>query len=519
MGSNNQMHNFTTLIKRLEAATSRLEDMAATLDTSASSSAIAPPSQADAPQSQAKAVSSTSIPAPEPLPRSIEAWDKIVNGEVNTFVEISQQIGGPVATQAKAVRHAFEAERTYLLVATKARKPDPQPAELLTELHMASDEINSVRESNRASPMFTQLSAVAEGTIAMGWFFEPRPAEFLTDTLGGVQFYGNRVLKEYKDKDNTQVEFMQAYYRIFKAMISYVKEYYPRGFTWNPDGIDALEALKQIKGQSEEDAKTISPPSVPNTSGGAPPPPPPPPPAPAPAAKSSAPDMSAVFEQLNQGSAITSNLRKVDQSQMTHKNPNLRASSLVPEHAGSQSSGRGKSPAPSRKPKPENLRAKKLPRKRLDGNKWFVEHFDNSKEIIEIPAEITHSILISRCNKIIVKIHNKANAIQVDNCSELSIIVDSLVSSLEVIKTSKFQLQIDGTVPTVVMDQVDGATVYLNEGSLETEFFTSKCTAVNVVLPPKEGTDEDAKECPIPEQIRSYIKDGALVSEIVEHAG
>ena len=31
---------------------------------------------------------------------------------------------------------------------------------------------------------------------------EPRPADFVADTLGGAQFYGNRVLKEYKDKSD-----------------------------------------------------------------------------------------------------------------------------------------------------------------------------------------------------------------------------------------------------------------------------------------------------------------------------
>jgi adenylyl cyclase-associated protein len=39
------------------------------------------------------------------------------------------------------------------------------------------------------------------------------------------------------------------------------------------------------------------------------------------------------------------------------------------------------------------------------------------------------------------------------------------------------------------------------------------------MLPPKEGTDEDTKECPIPEQIKTSIKDGVLVNEIVEHVG
>lgn len=233
--------------------------------------------------------------------------------------------------------------------------------------------------------------------------------------------------------------------------------------------------------------------------------------------------MSAVFADLNKGEAITSGLRKVDRSQMTHKNPSLRASSTVPERPdsqGSTSSSRGKSPAPpGKKPKPESMRAKKPPRKELESNKWFIENFDNPGEIIEIPAQQNHSILISRCNKTIVKISNKANAVSIDNCTGLSIIVDSLVSSLEVIKSPKFALQVDGVVPTVLLDQVDGATVYLGSQSLDTEVFTSKCTSVNVMLPPKEGTDEDTKECPVPEQIKSYVKNGTLIHEIVEHAG
>ncbi|KAF4252872.1 hypothetical protein CNMCM8812_000337 [Aspergillus fumigatus] len=165
------------------------------------------------------------------------------------------------------------------------------------------------------------------------------------------------------------------------------------------------------------------------------------------------------------------------------------------------------------------MRARKPPRKELEGNKWLLENFDNPGGIIEISAQQNQSILISRCNKTIVKVNNKANAISIDNCNGLSIIVDSLVSSLDVIKSAKFALQIDGVVPTLLLDQVDGATIYLGQQSLATEVFSSKCTAVNVMLPPKEGTDDDTKECPVPEQIKSYVKDGVLVSEIVEHAG
>jgi hypothetical protein len=34
----------------------------------------------------------------------------------------------------------------------------------------------------------------------LGWIVEKRPGDFVTDTLGGAQYYGNKILKEYKDK-------------------------------------------------------------------------------------------------------------------------------------------------------------------------------------------------------------------------------------------------------------------------------------------------------------------------------
>ncbi|KAL5002512.1 adenylate cyclase associated N terminal-domain-containing protein [Aspergillus recurvatus] len=527
MAATSHMHNLTTLIKRLEAATSRLEDMAMSLDEhdaqkAPDNSAALEPQALERPTPTAPAA-----PAAAPLPSQIVDFDTLISKEVENFVQLGKKIGGLVTEQSNAVLEAFRAERTYLYVSTKAKKPDIQPPELMTELHTASDTINNIRESNRASPLIDHLSAVAEGIVALGWFFDPRPADFVGEMLGGIQYYGNKVLKEYKEKDRTHYDYIQAYYQIFKSLSSYLRNHYPKGLTWNDkDGIDAQEALRQVKngsGLAAGSAGTSARPPVPTLNipaGGAPPPPPPPPPPPMiPEQQSSGPssDMSAVFAQLNQGDTVTQGLRKVDKSEMTHKNPNLRASSTVP--GSPSSSSRSKSPAPSKKPKPESMRSRKPPRKDLEGTKWFIENFENPGDIVEIPAKQNQSILISRCNKTIIKVSSKANAIAIDNCHGLSIIVDSLVSSLDVVKCSKFALQIDGIAPTLLMDQVDGATIYLSSQSLGTELFSSKCTGVNVMLPPKEGTDEDTKECPVPEQIKTYIKDGNLISEIVEHAG
>ena len=231
--------------------------------------------------------------------------------------------------------------------------------------------------------------------------------------------------------------------------------------------------------------------------------------------KKTAPDMNAVFDDLNRGADVTRGLKKVDPSQMTHKNPSLRATDPVPTRSDSTGSLRSKSPAPPKKMKPESMRTKKPARKELDGNKWIVENFESPADMLEIDAEINHSILISRCTKTTIRINGKANAISLDSSSRASLIIDSLVSSVDVIKCPNFALQVLGTLPTILLDQVDGATIYLSKESLGTEVFTSKCSSINVNLP----LEDDFVEHPLPEQIRSVIQNGKLVSEIVEHAG
>lgn len=268
--------------------------------------------------------------------------------------------------------------------------------------------------------------------------------------------------------------------------------------------------------------------SGPSQSSNAPPPPPPPPlpnfddmppppPPPPPAAQSSTGDMGAVFDQLNRGSDVTKGLKKVDKSQMTHKNPALRASS---------SSDRSRSRGPETKPKPASMRqsstastpTKKAGRKELDGNKWYIENFDSPSSPIEIEVSLSQSILISRCSKTTIVLKGKANAISIDNSPRCQVLVENLVSSVDVIKSPNFAVQVLGSLPTIMLDQVDGASIYLGKESLNTEIFTSKCSSVNIVLPP--ATEEgDSTEAPLPEQIRSVIKNGKVVSEIVEHAG
>lgn len=49
------------------------------------------------------------------------------------------------------------------------------------------------------------------------------------------------------------------------------------------------------------------------------------------------------------------------------------------------------------------------------------------------------------------------------------------------------------------------------------EIITSKCSSINISVPTAENGD--FVERPVPEQMKSRVVDGKLVTEIVEHAG
>lgn len=180
-----------------------------------------------------------------------------------------------------------------------------------------------------------------------------------------------------------------------RSLIAYIRQHHPKGIQWNPQGVPSAEAIRQIK--SSPTGMSQPPPTPPQGSpspaGGAPlpppmpahlsggPPPPPPPPATS-ASRAPAGDIGAVFAELNQGSAITSGLKKVESSQMTHKNPSLRAAVPVPARSSSQSSGKSVGP-PGKKPKPESMRTKKPPKKELEGNKWIIVSLRQAPSLLD----------------------------------------------------------------------------------------------------------------------------------------
>lgn len=202
----------TSMVRRLEAATSRLEDIASSTFPDADKDAAGlngtPAVAAGSAQVAGASAGSTpkaSVVAPS-APPAIEAFDELVNTELEKWLELGGMLGDVIGGQSKAVQQAFAAERQFLVIADKAKKPDDRTImELLKDLQANIEKTDEFRQRNREAALKDPLTLVADGVGSLGWVAigvggPTKPHDHINEMFGGAQIAGNKVLKEYRDK-------------------------------------------------------------------------------------------------------------------------------------------------------------------------------------------------------------------------------------------------------------------------------------------------------------------------------
>ncbi|XP_010146848.1 PREDICTED: adenylyl cyclase-associated protein 2-like [Eurypyga helias] len=165
----------------------------------------------------------------------VEAFDRLLNGSVAEFLQYSKVLEGDVKTHAEMVRAAFQAQRSFLVLASQCQEPqENEVAMLLKPISEKIQEIQNFRERNRGSKMFNHLSAVSESIPALGWIaVSPKPGPYVKEMNDAATFYTNRVLKDYKHSDARHVDWVKSYLNIWSDLQAYIKEHHTTGLTWS----------------------------------------------------------------------------------------------------------------------------------------------------------------------------------------------------------------------------------------------------------------------------------------------
>lgn len=537
-----QGYNLVTLLKRLEAATSRLEDVTVyqenhVLGSSAAKdikpesplhpAATAPAAIAPGAGAGAGASPAAAAPAADAeVAKSIKEFDAFIEEKVLPYVEASKKIDPVLGEQAETFEKAVQKERSVLNAASKSKKIAVDDAKfqklVIAPVNELIMKVIQIKDDNRQSKNFNFLNAVAEGVAVLGWIVTTTPVSYIPDFKDSAQFWTNRILKDNKGKESEKVssEWVKSFLSIFDALKTYVKEYQTTGIAWGGSG----DFEKALDGST---AATAVPAPAPAAAAGGPPPPPPPPPPPAdlfddvlnakPAANTgSEGGMNAVFAELNKGESITSGLKKVEKSEMTHKNPDLRKKHV---------------PLPPKKPRNLSVRddkdtktpaaAKKPPQNELVDNKWMITNVaktDVDNGLITIDGSMDQSVYIGNCHGVVVQIKGKVNAISINVSDKVGLVIDKAISSVELTKCNKCEVQVIDSVPIINVDQSESTNIYLSRSSLATEVYSSCSTALNVNIPSRDE-DGDLQEVSISEQfVTRFSPDGSHLTTPVSHA-
>lgn len=166
------------------------------------------------------------------------------------------------------------------------------------------------------------------------------------------------------------------------------------------------------------------------------------------------------------------------------------------------------------------------------------QEYQEDQPALEVTdVEINQTVNLFGCKNTTVIIKGKLNAVTLSkrsghqliselsttfapvNCTKTSVLVESVISSVSVTKSPSFQIQITGTAPTIQIDSTDSGQIYLSKACLGVEITTAKCSAINVSLPVEGEEDGIFQEQALPEMLKSVVKDGRLVTSVVEHVG
>ncbi|GMI88178.1 cyclase associated protein 1 [Hibiscus trionum] len=466
------------LIERLEAAVARLE----TLSAGGISARGLPDS----------GVEVSSDP-------SVLAFEDLMADYGARVSAAAEKIGGQVLEVTKLVLEAFTVQKKLLIEIKQTQKPDMAGlVEFLKPLNEVILKVNAMTEGRR-SDFFNHLKSAGGSLSALAWIAYTgkdcgmsMPIAHVEESWQMAEFYNNKVLVEYRNKDQNHVEWAKALKELYlPGLRDYVKSHYPLGPVWSASGKKASSA----------------PPKAPPP--GAPAPPPPPPASlfssepSQPSSSQPKQGMSAVFQEISGGN-VSAGLKKVT-ADMKTKNRTDRTGVVGASEKETRSSSSSFSKAG-----PPKLELQM-------GRKWAVENQIGRKNLVIDDCDAKQSVYIYGCKDSVLQIQGKVNNITIDKCTKMGVVFKDVVAACEVVNCNGVEVQCQGSAPTISVDNTSGCQLYLSKDSLGASITTAKSSEINVLVP--TGPDGDWGEHSLPQQYIHVFKDGQFETTPVSHSG
>lgn len=440
-------------------------------------------------------------PADEDSP-AVEAYKKHMSTFISPLIETCNALAKEdpkMKDIGTSILNAWEGIGTIVALASKCKKPSGAQQNfqqaLMPYLKQTQDAISGAQKVRLSRDFDNHQKALMEMFSAVSWvLMSPppvSPSNHVKETVGAMEFYSNKVRKQYKGMDGKEahIAFCDQSKALILDLTEYTKKHHSLGLAFNAHGCATLEEGAKIleKSKKKEPSKV-----TPSAVGGI-----------------GALMSELATKQTSDGASAATGLRKVTKEQQTWR-----------KEFNAVAAGEVKAPPSSPSIKPAANKTTTSPARpplcEFDqiGQKWKVEYqTKDTNPLLKLTiGDVKEQVYIYKCSNMTIEITGKLKAIVVDGCQKVNVVFGTAISGLEVVNSKSIQVQTLGMCPTMSIDKTDGFMVYLSKESMETiSFMTSKSSEMNVSWPDDKG---EMLETPIPEQFQHRLVNGSIKSTV-----
>ncbi|XVE66962.1 hypothetical protein DITRI_Ditri08aG0121800 [Diplodiscus trichospermus] len=431
---------------------------------------------------------------------SILAFDDLMAQYAASLSTAAEKIGGEVLDVTKIVLKAFSVQRELLIEIKQTQKPDMVGLTLflkpLNEVIMRATAMTEGRQSD----FLNHLKSAGDSLSALAWIAYTgkdcgmsMPIPHVEESWQMAEFYNNKVLVEYKNKDPNHVEWAKALKELYlPGLRDYVKNHYPLGPVWNASGKKVSTAPSKAPAPGAPAAPPPPAASLLSSDGSQP--------------SSSHPKqgMAAVFQEISTGN-VTAGLKKVTADMKTKSRTDRTG---IVSAGEKETRSRSSSSSKAGPPKLELQM----------GRKWVVENQIGEKKLVIDNCDAKQSVYIFGCKDSTLQIQGKVNNITIDKCTKMGVVFKDVVAACEIVNCNGVEVQCQGSAPTISADNTSGCQLYISKDSLGASITTAKSSEINVLVPAAES-DGDWGEHALPQQYIHVFKDGQFETSPVSHSG
>ena len=177
---------------------------------------------------------------------AVKAFDAYVKGSVVPLAQTCDSLG-ELENAGTLLLDAWEGVRAIIVLASRAKAPAESLGEALTPyLGKTQEAVKKIRDLRLKRDWDRHQKTLVEMTGALSWIlFKPPqqlPAPFVKEALGSAEFWSNRIRKDFKGKDETQIAFCDNVKKALAELAKYIEEYHKAGLSFNPRGVSLAEA-------------------------------------------------------------------------------------------------------------------------------------------------------------------------------------------------------------------------------------------------------------------------------------